>query len=501
MSDRRLPLPGESPRTVWRPDRRRRRARSPLVRIGLGLGGLIVLGVGLWAWQVTALPVTVAINGEPVELRVHRATAGGAARAAGVPPDEMAYIAPPADTPLEAGMLVVVGQLRPVIVHADGQTFLARTRSTDPNVILAELGITLNPSDAARIERAARPSAEQIAAYPELAAVPAIPREISVIRARMVIVNEGGTQVSFVTSETSLGAALAGAGYTFYEADDIQPPPHTLIPPEGLTVTISRAAPLTVIDGGQAIAIRTHQPTVADVLAELGLAPVGDDYVLPGLSDPTPAGGTIRVVRVREETALEEVPIPFETVYVPDPEMELDQLREVQPGREGALARETRIRTEDGVEVSRVMASEWTARQPQARVVAYGTRIVIRTLETADGPIRYWRTLHVLATSYSPSTAGDKQPGDPRFGLSGTGGPVLRGVIATDPRVIPLYTRMYVPGYGFGQALDVGGAIKGLRIDLGYDDASLVLWNNWVDIYLVLPVPPPDQMVWVLPGE
>ncbi len=75
----------------------------------------------------------------------------------------------------------------------------------------------------------------------------------------------------------------------------------------------------------------------------------------------------------------------------------------------------------------------------------------------------------------------------PFYGLSGTGAPIQRDIIATDPRVIPLYTRMYVPDYGLGQALDVGGAIKGM-------------WNNWVDLYLLVPVTPPDRMVWVLPG-
>ena len=66
------------------------------------------------------------------------------------------------------------------------------------------------------------------------------------------------------------------------------------------------------------------------------------------------------------------------------------------------------------------------------------------------------------------------------------------------PRVINLYTNMYVPGYGVGQALDTGGAIKGLRIDLGYSDDDFVLWYNWVDVYLLLPIPPYDEMIWLL---
>jgi 3D (Asp-Asp-Asp) domain-containing protein len=43
------------------------------------------------------------------------------------------------------------------------------------------------------------------------------------------------------------------------------------------------------------------------------------------------------------------------------------------------------------------------------------------------------------------------------------------GIVAVDPRVIPLRTRLYIPGYGYAVAGDVGGSIKGARIDLGFN--------------------------------
>jgi 3D (Asp-Asp-Asp) domain-containing protein len=51
-------------------------------------------------------------------------------------------------------------------------------------------------------------------------------------------------------------------------------------------------------------------------------------------------------------------------------------------------------------------------------------------------------------------------------GRTASGLPVGKGVVAVDPKLIPLGTRLFIPGYGRGIAADVGVAIKGLVIDL-----------------------------------
>jgi 3D (Asp-Asp-Asp) domain-containing protein len=94
----------------------------------------------------------------------------------------------------------------------------------------------------------------------------------------------------------------------------------------------------------------------------------------------------------------------------------------------------------------------------------------------------------MLATSYSASTAG-VSPTNPWYGRTATGMQMRNGIVAVDPRVIDLRSKVYVPGYGVGIAGDTGGAIKGRRIDLGYADEDLVLWYRRVDVYLLTPVP------------
>jgi 3D (Asp-Asp-Asp) domain-containing protein len=53
-------------------------------------------------------------------------------------------------------------------------------------------------------------------------------------------------------------------------------------------------------------------------------------------------------------------------------------------------------------------------------------------------------------------------------GRTVTGMSVAKGVVAVDPKVIPLRTRLFVPGYGMAVAADVGTAIKGRIIDLWF---------------------------------
>jgi 3D (Asp-Asp-Asp) domain-containing protein len=88
------------------------------------------------------------------------------------------------------------------------------------------------------------------------------------------------------------------------------------------------------------------------------------------------------------------------------------------------------------------------------------------------------------ATAYDP---GPKSCGKWASGYTATGAKAEKGIVAVDDRVIPMGTRMYIPGYGFALAADRGGAIKGMRIDLCYPTyaEAIQFGRRKVKVYLL----------------
>jgi 3D (Asp-Asp-Asp) domain-containing protein len=132
---------------------------------------------------------------------------------------------------------------------------------------------------------------------------------------------------------------------------------------------------------------------------------------------------------------------------------------------------------ENGAAVGRVLLSE-TVVEPDDRIIAQGTAVVAAAVAAPTGDPGCPATLRVWATWYTAASAGG--------GNTATGTVVRKGTVAVDPRVIPLGTRMYIPGYGYGVAEDTGGAVIGNIIDLGYGPDDVKDWRSgWVDICIL----------------
>ncbi len=480
-----------------------------LAALVLVAGTLTLLALGL---ARTGSPLTVEVDGHRYEVRTHASSVGDALRRAGFDLYPEDRVSPGLEAPLQSGVVIQVQRARPVRLHLDGRTRQLRTHATTVGQLLAEAEVQLGPADQVWLgDRLAR--LDTLLWGSEATATRTVSHRggsrssadiggddlpaITVRRATSLTLDDDGAATTLHTTLDTVGQVLHEYGIRLFLGDGVQPGLQDRVTP-GMTVTIDRSLPVQIKVDGRTIRTRTRTEHVAGVLGQEGIALVGKDRVEPGLLAPIRSGMTIGVTRVKEEIVVEFDPIPFETKWVPDPKVEIDNIRLVQEGQIGLTKHRSRVVYENGQEVERYLEDIWTEQPPVNKMMAYGTKIVIRTLETPDGPIEYWRKMRVYTTAYTAATCG-KPRDHPRYGYTRLGQRLTKGIVAVDPTVIPLHTKMYVPGYGFAKAGDTGGGVKGKFVDLGYDEGKYESWHWWSDIYLLTPVPPQSKIRWILP--
>ena len=141
---------------------------------------------------------------------------------------------------------------------------------------------------------------------------------------------------------------------------------------------------------------------------------------------------------------------------------------EVEPGLDTKIQENLDIKVTD---VSKQRAEEAAQRAEAERQPQ---------VQTSRGAQRYSNALTMEATAYIPSDGN----GD---GITATGMVAQHGVVAVDPSVIPLGSRLYIPGYGEAIAADTGGAIYGDRIDLCMDSygEAMNFGRRYVTVYVL----------------
>ena len=448
-----------------------------------------MIGVMAFGYASTLSSVLIIVDGQERALRTNQRAVETILREAGIPIEPADIVGPELTAELAPDQsTIIVQHARPVTVIADGNTYRLKSQSTALVDLLAEAGVKLGANDLVLannqpIEQAAHQTYRFVRAPGETA-----PLKIVLRRALPITLDLGNGDVRQLQSPAStVGQALEEAGVELHLADRITPDLNTAIAP-GLKIEVEQSKLIHVDVDGRTLHTRTLRKSIGEVLTDLGVTLIGQDYTQPSLEAAVEANTSVKIVRVREEILIEQETIPFDTVTIADPAMELDTNVE-QPGRSGVSQKRTMIRYENGVEVKRVADPDFVVLQaPQNKELRYGTNVVIRTLDTPSGPIEYWRKIRAYATSYSAATSGTPKTAK-WYGITATGLPMKKGMVAVDPSVIRLGTQLYVEGYGVGLAADTGSGVRGRWVDLGYDDDNLQGWWWWVDVYLLTPVP------------
>lgn len=187
------------------------------------------------------------------------------------------------------------------------------------------------------------------------------------------------------------------------------------------------------------------------------------DIILPPVSESFFGRKKVQIIRVTERIIKQEDEPEFKVIWE---KKNTGNLRPVKLVK-GTLRRkinDVKIIYHDSTEYGRQIIDERSIKKIIYRLVL---------LDEKDEPEKTYdlskcKKIKMIATAY--------YPGDPLAWKDGTitflGQKMQRGIIAVDPKVIPLKTRLYVPGYGYGYAGDTGSAIKGKRVDLGVNNAK-----------------------------
>jgi uncharacterized protein YabE (DUF348 family) len=301
---------------------------------------------------------------------------------------------------------------------------------------------------------------------------------------------------SVETSAMTVGEAVAEVGHELFAMDSFDPPAGAPIQ-AGMAIDFRPSTRFTVTADQAEIPVRSAAPSLGEALAGAGMPLIGLDVSEPGSDGPVPGVGNIRIKRVAEALVLAEESTPFDSTYQDSAQLGLGQEQIAQPGVKGLKVTRTRVRYEDGNEVSRQAEGETVVRPAQERVVVRGTKIVENTKTVNGVTIEYWREMQMYATVYSPCESATGSAGECSYGTA-SGLRAGKGVVAVDPSLYAYLNgqRLYIPGYGFAVIGDLGGgyllepAISRYKwIDLGFDDNNMPDMTGWITVYFLAPAP------------
>ena len=278
------------------------------------------------------------------------------------------------------------------------------------------------------------------------------------------IVDDKGEEIRFITYASNTAEVLAEKNVTLGQWDETSIPLDAKVR-NGDTIHIYRSKTIR-FENGKDYSVRiTAKPTVASFLESMGIDPEGSIKTNVSTDEKVTNGMTICVTYVDEKLVDTREVLSYGTERIANSSMLSGTTNVIKEGTDGLVDRVYREYYENGDLISRDIVKEDVKVAAVDAVVEYGTKprqsiSYSRINVSRGGEYRYKACLEMTATAYCIS------------GTTASGMKTRYGVVAVDPRVIPLGTRLYIEAengtwiYGTAVAADTGGAVKGNIIDL-----------------------------------
>lgn len=317
-------------------------------------------------------------------------------------------------------------------------------------------------------------------------------------RGREIVLEVDGQKTDIVSNSKTVGEFLEQEEVDFKEGAFINLPLETQIE-DNLDIIIINPKTYSFKQENGMKVVSSIYETVGDILKDKGVELGELDYTKPDLKEKLQADDVIDIVRVKEEIVIEEEKIAFEKIEEKTNAKFIGQTAVKQRGVEGIKANHIKKRYENGKLVRNRLVKEEITQEKKDHIVLIGTKAKpvpkpkakpvsrssisrSRNVKSNNSKASHssasvsGKTITMNASAYDLSYASTgKRPGDRGYGITASGMKARYGVVAVDPRVIPLGTKLYIEGYGNAVAGDTGGAIKGNRIDLFYNSRSAAL--------------------------
>lgn len=274
---------------------------------------------------------------------------------------------------------------------------------------------------------------------------------------REITVWDNGEQThSYYSALYDEESILQKTEITLHEKDEL------VITEDGgqVTVKITRAYPVTFRADGKEYTVMTTGGSVEKNLKDAGLTLGEQDLISTPLNEEVSKNLVITIDRVKSETVRETVSLDYKVTEKKTNDLYKGQTKVVQEGKKGTRVDTYSVTYTNGAESSRKKIASEVTEEPVEKILLVGTKIRSSFKKTSSTPTSYKKAIAMEATAYVQG------------GTTATGRPARVGVVAVDPRVIPLGTKVYVETadgrfiYGTAIAADTGGAIKGNKIDI-----------------------------------
>ena len=270
----------------------------------------------------------------------------------------------------------------------------------------------------------------------------------------------------YETDAQNVQELLSQLEITLGEKDTVEPMLDTEIT-DNMKITIERWKPTVSLDvNGEVKAQKTKANTVDEFLTSLGLKLEEGDVVEPSGETAITDGLEVKVKTKEIKTEVEDRPMSYTTKVVETADMAYGETKVTQEGKNGVKTVTLEREYLGGELVNENVLDVVVKEEPVEEVVLKGTYKANSVTDVFTGEsYTYTKVYSMEATAYTISDDGWSNK-------TASGMTTFVGMVAVDPNVIPLGTKLYIEGYGIAIAGDTGGAIKGNIVDLFFNSES-----------------------------